>query len=505
MRKRAALYCRVSTDEQAADGYSLAHQEKTLRDAAEREGLEVVGVYRDDDSGRDDDRPDFQRMYLDAKAGMFDVVLVYMWSRWFRNVLLSKKWKHEFRKKLGVEVRSVTQPGDPDDPAGFLSEGFFELIDEYHSVEKSTLVRAGKRQKASEGLSLGNSSLGYVSDRGQLTVRPEGSRVLLRMAELYESPNASFSGVAKSLADEGVVNPLGGKAFTSNTVRRLLLTPTNAGYVVHHEARYQGRHQAIFDAARFGNLVALAESRRGRAPTRYTYQTGTLSGLCRCLRCGSSLTAWRHETKTGSERLKCEGRRARQACDAPGTVAYPLVEVFEVLFNRMSVSPEVVADVEELATQRQPSVALTTTRSEVQDRLRRAGVRYEVGELDEAEYRRRVRAYQRELESLADAPVIDRARKNLGELLRTYGQAWSMASTEERNSLLKSMCREVRLDRGDRIEIYPHEEFRGAFRAAMTQPMFAVFPKVGQTAVTRSVMVPVFIGASVHVASVEVG
>src|SRR5712691_1871160 len=102
MTKRAALYCRVSTDEQAADGYSLGNQEKTLRDAAERDGLQVAAVYCEDDSGRDDDRPEFQRMYLDAKAGAFDAVLVYMWSRWFRNVLLSKKWKHEFRNKLGI-------------------------------------------------------------------------------------------------------------------------------------------------------------------------------------------------------------------------------------------------------------------------------------------------------------------------------------------------------------------------------------------------------------------
>ena len=139
--KRAALYCRVSTDEQAAEGFSLAHQEKSLRDAAEKAGLEIATVYRDEDSGRDDLRPEFQRMYLDAKAGAFDVVLVYMWSRWFRNVLLSRKWKEEFRKKLGIKVTSVTQPGDPNDPAGYLTEGFFELIDEYHSIEKSTLVR----------------------------------------------------------------------------------------------------------------------------------------------------------------------------------------------------------------------------------------------------------------------------------------------------------------------------------------------------------------------------
>ena len=40
--KRAILYARVSTDEQARSGYSLAQQIEALRDYAAREGHEVA-------------------------------------------------------------------------------------------------------------------------------------------------------------------------------------------------------------------------------------------------------------------------------------------------------------------------------------------------------------------------------------------------------------------------------------------------------------------------------
>jgi len=75
MAKRAAAYVRVSSEEQT-DGWSLEGQEKQIRDYAERNGYEVVQVYRDETTGSKDKRPGFERMMLDAHAGLFNAIIV---------------------------------------------------------------------------------------------------------------------------------------------------------------------------------------------------------------------------------------------------------------------------------------------------------------------------------------------------------------------------------------------------------------------------------------------
>ncbi|MBO4569197.1 MAG: recombinase family protein, partial [Candidatus Methanomethylophilaceae archaeon] len=71
---RAAVYVRVSTEEQAAEGYSLEAQRSVLEDYCIAEGWDVHGVYEDDGySGRNDKRPAYRRMMSEMED--WDVVL----------------------------------------------------------------------------------------------------------------------------------------------------------------------------------------------------------------------------------------------------------------------------------------------------------------------------------------------------------------------------------------------------------------------------------------------
>jgi DNA invertase Pin-like site-specific DNA recombinase len=73
MAKRAAIYLRVSTDEQTKD-----NQERALREVAARSGHEFVAVYRDEGisgaKGRDK-RPGFDAMHKGASRRKFDIVM----------------------------------------------------------------------------------------------------------------------------------------------------------------------------------------------------------------------------------------------------------------------------------------------------------------------------------------------------------------------------------------------------------------------------------------------
>ena len=86
---RVALYIRVSTEEQALHGISLAAQEDSLRRHAADHGYKVVGIYRDEgNSARKPvlKRPVMLQLLEDVKAGKIDRILFTKLDRWFRNV-----------------------------------------------------------------------------------------------------------------------------------------------------------------------------------------------------------------------------------------------------------------------------------------------------------------------------------------------------------------------------------------------------------------------------------
>lgn len=86
---RAALYVRVSSEEQARHGYSLAEQKARLLAYAKAHGLEVVGIYEDAGiSARKPykKRPALLRLLEDCEAGKIDTIYFIKLDRWFRNV-----------------------------------------------------------------------------------------------------------------------------------------------------------------------------------------------------------------------------------------------------------------------------------------------------------------------------------------------------------------------------------------------------------------------------------
>ena len=82
--KRAAIYARVSMDENRQDPET---QLRELRDFAERRGFEVVGKYIDHGSGKTEERANYKRLLEDARRRRLDVVLVWRYDRFARSTV----------------------------------------------------------------------------------------------------------------------------------------------------------------------------------------------------------------------------------------------------------------------------------------------------------------------------------------------------------------------------------------------------------------------------------
>ena len=90
--KKCVLYPRVSTEMQV-DGYSLEGQKNSLKRFADREEMEIVGIYEDaGKSGKSiEGRPAFKKMLSDIKNGLeIDYILVYTFTIWKKRSRYSK-------------------------------------------------------------------------------------------------------------------------------------------------------------------------------------------------------------------------------------------------------------------------------------------------------------------------------------------------------------------------------------------------------------------------------
>src|SRR5215217_8927245 len=119
--ERVGLLLRVSTEEQR-DRETIEIQREFLDQYCGLYEVEVAGVYADDGiSGTIPlhERPEGRRLLEDAKAGLFDVVLVYRLDRLGRSLLVIVD-AHDRLEATGVSLRSATEPIDTSTPSGRL-------------------------------------------------------------------------------------------------------------------------------------------------------------------------------------------------------------------------------------------------------------------------------------------------------------------------------------------------------------------------------------------------
>src|SRR5215211_2614526 len=148
--KRAILYARVSTDEQARSGYSLAQQLEALREYAAREGYEVLEEVVDPgQSGASLERPGMVRARDLIAAGGVSVMLAQDRDRFSREPAYTYLLRREFGEH-GCELRSLNDRGDGS-PEGDLTDGILDQLSKFERAKISERSRRGKLQKAREG------------------------------------------------------------------------------------------------------------------------------------------------------------------------------------------------------------------------------------------------------------------------------------------------------------------------------------------------------------------
>ncbi|MFH1525995.1 MAG: recombinase family protein [Bacteroidota bacterium] len=185
-KKRAAIYCRVSTFMQgAADYSSLNAQEDQLRAFCKGKDWEVAGVYKDTKSGGTLDRAELNNLLQDAEGEKFDVIVVTKIDRLSRSMIDFKNVTKQFYD-LGLDFVSSTQNIDTTTSGGKFMQDIFVAFAEFERNMISERTRESLYQRAKQGhWGGGNAPLGFDVVNKKLEINATEAELVNKIFDYY--------------------------------------------------------------------------------------------------------------------------------------------------------------------------------------------------------------------------------------------------------------------------------------------------------------------------------
>jgi site-specific DNA recombinase len=224
MTKTAILYCRVSTDEQARSGYSVADQEEALCAWCAENGHELLEVVRDEGhSGAYLERPGLDRVRDLVEAGGVSLVVAQDADRITREPGHRALLDEEF-ERAGARLVALDDWGD-DSHEGQLLKFLEGWVSKGERLKIAERTRRGKRQKARQGLLVAPSTVpfGFKLNEGRDGYEvDEETMWVVRLVFQEVADGAGMYRVKRALEAEAVPSPSGGSRWSRSTLRDFL-------------------------------------------------------------------------------------------------------------------------------------------------------------------------------------------------------------------------------------------------------------------------------------------
>ena len=225
MRKNAAIYCRVSTEDQAREGYSLGEQLEKLKDLCKYRDYNIYDTYEDAGiSAKDmEHRPDFKRMLEDVKKHNVNVIVAYKLDRLTRSVrdlevLISELEKH------GCSLECAMDDINTSTANGRFFVRMLTVLSQLEIERVSERTKFGMVGAIKDGHIPVSKTLGFMRDNKKLIINPAESEIVERIFNLYLQGN-SYQQIANIFNEEKVLN----KKWYDTTIQKILANPLYKG------------------------------------------------------------------------------------------------------------------------------------------------------------------------------------------------------------------------------------------------------------------------------------
>ena len=283
-----AIYIRVSTQEQAKEGYSIGEQKERLEKYSEAHDWIIYKVYTDPGfSGGSTDRPGLQQLIRDVERKKVDKVLVYKLDRLSRSQKDTLFLIEDVFLKNGVDFVSMTENFDTSTPFGRAMIGILSVFAQLEREQIKERSALGRDARAKEGYFHGGGyvPIGYDYKDDELTINEYEAIQVRKVFDLAFTGLPLYS-VYKYMRDHNYTHKYG--KWTDVAIRSTLTSIIYTGQIQWKGELYPGRHEAIISKETFDKMQDYLQKRDVGKFSKHPFQRTTLlGGIIFCGNCGA--------------------------------------------------------------------------------------------------------------------------------------------------------------------------------------------------------------------------
>lgn len=219
--KRVVGYVRVSTEDQADQGVSLADQRRRIQQYAELYELELIEVIEDAGaSAKSLNRPGIARALELLSAGQAEGLLVAKLDRLTRSVRdLGELLEGPL---AGRDLLSVAEQLDTSSAAGRMVTRMLAVVSEWEREAIGERTSAALQHMKQQGRRVGAVPYGYqLAEDGQHLVEHSAEQEVLEQARELRAAGLSLRAVADELAERGFLSRTG-RTFAATQIKRMV-------------------------------------------------------------------------------------------------------------------------------------------------------------------------------------------------------------------------------------------------------------------------------------------
>ncbi|WEK18666.1 MAG: recombinase family protein [Candidatus Pedobacter colombiensis] len=313
--KSAYLYVRVSTDEQKRKGYSLPEQEDRLFKYCESNNIHVKGVYREDFSAKNFNRPEWKQLVLAVKKERTKEeknILFIKWDRFSRNIQYAYEMIGILRK-YNTKAMAIDQPVDLDIPESSVMLAVYLSVPEAENTRRALNTANGMRRARQMGRHPNKAPMGFVNLTGIdgkkfiAPKQPEASVVRWIFLQLAKNIYR-MTDVRKMAVDKGFL-------CSPSNFSKLIRNPVYCGLIpvtlnAEEKQMVKGNHEALISVSTFYQVQSIINSkRRISSRTEELKAIFFLTGFLICPLCGRRICgSFSKGSKNKYPYYHCRGR-----------------------------------------------------------------------------------------------------------------------------------------------------------------------------------------------------
>lgn len=327
---RAAVYIRYSSENQR-DGYSVEYQLDECKKYINDHGFVFEKAYIDEAvSGKSTNNRDaFFSLLSDVKNGLYDVVIVYKYSRFARNLMEATLYRQQIEKH-GAKLISAMERIDDSTPEGRMMRNIIMTMDEYYSDNLSTFVQSSMYTAAKQGKYLGGSPpYGFqINEKGEFVENKAEADIVRRVFEL-RAAGAMPADILRIFLADGI-RGRAGKPFTQQLLNKILRSEKYIGTYKYKVKGYdpvyiENAFEPIIDRKTWDAVqIIIDKNAKKTAPKgRARKSVYPLTGKIFCACCGEPFTG--NSKGNGIAYYTCRGQDKLQICKN-GSILKPVLE-----------------------------------------------------------------------------------------------------------------------------------------------------------------------------------